>query len=154
MANGASAADACLFFNLQARRLGCLIPSYLRLDPLAHIAAPNSPHSRSEACSYPVAHTAATEPHNLTEAPAGAGGQCRQFASENEQNEFLPARDAWWLGLFALEDTELLPQEQDFEIFVMLASTTKPDEVEQERERLREKKEKHAGSRCRDHAQR
>ena len=37
MANGASAGDGCLFFSLQARRLDCLIPSYLWLDPLVYV---------------------------------------------------------------------------------------------------------------------
>ena len=37
MANGASAGDGCLFFSLQARRLDCLIPSYLWLDPLEYL---------------------------------------------------------------------------------------------------------------------
>ena len=67
-----------------------------------------------------------------------------QLSSEDEEGELLPAGDVRRAWLLALEDPQLMPQEQDFELFVMLASTTKPDEVEQERERLGEKKEQHA----------
>jgi len=54
--------------------------------------------------------------------------------------------DWWWLGLFALEDTELLPQEQDLDIFVPVVSTAHPDKVHQQRHRLLEKKEEHGRS--------
>jgi hypothetical protein len=47
--------------------------------------------------------------------------------------------------LLPLEDTELLAQEQDPDVFVLLCATTYPDEVEQERERVRKKKEDHDG---------
>jgi len=48
----------------------------------------------------------------------------------------------------------LLPQKQDLDILILLGSMTQPDEVEQQRERLGEKKEKHAGRCCTDHAER
>ena len=62
--------------------------------------------------------------HDVTEPGASTGGQRRQFASENDQGELLPAGNVGWLGLFALKNAELLPQEQDFDIFVSVASTT------------------------------
>jgi len=46
--------------------------------------------------------------------------------------------------MLAVQNAELLPQKQDLDFFVRLRSTTQPDEVEQQRERVREKKEKHA----------
>lgn len=72
------------------------------------------------------------EENNLTEAAASAEGQSRQFAGKNNQGVFLPSRNPLSVRLFALENPELLPQENDFDILVMLTSTTHPDEVEQE----------------------
>ncbi len=43
-------------------------------------------------------------------------------------------------------------KEQDLNILVMLGSTRHPDEVEQERQRLCEKKEKHGGTYGSDYA--
>ncbi len=91
---------------------------------------------------------------DLTEAAAGAGGQSRQFAGEDNHREFVPAGNVWCVGMLALQNAELLPQKQNLDIFVMLSPTTQPDEVEQQRERVREKKEKHARWCCRDHAKR
>ena len=61
--------------------------------------------------------------HDVTEPAASTGGQRRQFGSEHDQRELLPAGNAGRMRLFALEDTELLPQEQDLKIFVMVGST-------------------------------
>lgn len=63
-------------------------------------------------------------------------------------------RVPWCVGLLPLENTELLPQQQNFNILVLLGSTTQPDEVEQQGEHMGEKKEKHVGRCCRDHAER
>ena len=83
--------------------------------------------------------------NNLTKSSASRGRHRGQLSSEDDEGEFLPAGDVRWAWLLALEDPQLLAQKEDLDIFVMLTSMTKPDEVEQQRERLREKKEKHAG---------
>ena len=46
--------------------------------------------------------------------------------------------------LYPLEDVQVLTHEQDLNILVLPGSMTHPDEVKQQRERLREKKAKHA----------
>ncbi len=69
---------------------------------------------------------------DLTEAAAGAGRQWCQFASEYKQDEFLPAGNARRGGLFALQNAELLPQEQDLNVLVVV-STSQQDEVKHHR---------------------
>ena len=49
------------------------------------------------------------------------------------------------MGVLALKDAELLSKQQDLSILVDVSSTAQSDEVEQQRERLGEKKEKHTG---------
>ncbi len=66
------------------------------------------------------------------------------FSSKDDQDSFSHPETAAD-GLFALKDPELLAPEKDVDIFVMVSLTTQPNEVEQQRERLSEQKEKHAG---------
>jgi hypothetical protein len=77
-----------------------------------------------------------------------------QFADEDEEDEFLPARQAGRMRLFPLKDAELLAQEQDLSIFIGFSSTPKPDQIEQDREGVCQKHLHHANTRCRDHAAR
>ncbi len=82
--------------------------------------------------------------YNLTESVASIGRQSCHFTSEDEQRALLPPRNARWVGLLALENPQLLAQEKNFEVLVMVSLPAQSDEVEQQRERLGEKKEKHA----------
>ncbi len=54
-----------------------------------------------------------------------------QFASEDDQREFLPPGNAGCARLLSLQDTQLVPQEQDLKVFVLLGSTAYPEEVDQ-----------------------
>jgi len=49
-----------------------------------------------------------------------------------DQREFLPTGQARRVGLLALENAQLLPEQYDLDILVTLAATTQPDEVEQQ----------------------
>ena len=52
---------------------------------------------------------------DLTESSVRLRTHRGEFADEDEEGEFLPSRNARRMRLFALEDAELVTQEQDFE---------------------------------------
>ena len=93
------------------------------------------------------------EQHDLAEPCAGTGGHHRQFLGKDKQDAFLPAGDAKWLGLFPLENAELVSSKQDLDVYVIVGSTVRPGQVNQDRQRLCQKKEEHGGKGCRDHAE-
>ena len=61
--------------------------------------------------------------HDLTEPSASTGGQRHQFAREDDQSQLFRAGNVGRVGLFALKDPQLLPQEQDLDILVHTSST-------------------------------
>ncbi len=83
------------------------------------------------------------EEHDVTEPGTSTSCHRREFAGKDEQCQFLPAGNAGRVSVLPLENTELLLQEQDLDILVMLGSTVQADEVEEQRERLRENKVDH-----------
>ncbi|MDP9314707.1 MAG: hypothetical protein M3R24_28175 [Chloroflexota bacterium] len=91
--------------------------------------------------------------NELAKASTSTSGQSRELAGEDDTREFLVVGDARRVAVLPLQNTGLLAQKQDLDIFVMLRSVTSPGEVEQQRERVREKKEKYARWWCRDHAE-
>ncbi len=76
-----------------------------------------------------------------------------QFVGEDDQGELLPAGNVGRVRLCALEDAQLLPQQQDLDILGMIGLTTQPDEVEQQREDVCEQNEDHDEGSCRDCAE-
>ncbi len=74
-----------------------------------------------------------------TELTTSIVGQCRQL-SHQEECVLLSARNVGRTGLCALEDGQLLPQEPDLNIRVDGDPTTQPDEVEQHRPGMCQKK--------------
>jgi hypothetical protein len=91
--------------------------------------------------------------HDLTEprtSPVGHGGQ---FSCQDDERELLPARNVWRARLLPLENPQLLTEEQDLDILVDVGSTAEPDEIEQPRQSLGEKKEDHGDKPRREHAQ-
>lgn len=55
------------------------------------------------------------------------------LACENEQRAFLPSCDAGWVRVLALEDAEVLTQ-QDLDVLVISESSDHRDEVKHERQ--------------------
>ncbi|HSH78288.1 MAG TPA: hypothetical protein VLA19_07120, partial [Herpetosiphonaceae bacterium] len=82
---------------------------------------------------------------DLTEAGTSTRRQCRQFAGEDDQGELLAPRNAGRVRLLPLEDAQLLAEEEDLNILVLLSLMAQPEEVEQQRVRLGEKKAQHDG---------
>jgi hypothetical protein len=82
--------------------------------------------------------------HDVTKLGPAAVRQVRQFTSEDDQRKFLPAGNARRVRIFTLENPQLLPQEQDFDILVVVSLTTQSDEVEQQREGVCHKEKEHA----------
>ncbi len=83
------------------------------------------------------------EEDDLGEAGTSRSRESGELASEHDQGEFLPARNARSMRLLALKNPQLLPQKEDFNILVMVRSAPHADEVKQKRKRLREHKEAH-----------
>ena len=73
------------------------------------------------------------EENNLIKASTRAGGQSREFANEDDTGEFLPSGDAGCVGVLPLQNSELLPQEQDRSILVTVSLTTYSDDDENQR---------------------
>ncbi len=90
--------------------------------------------------------------NNLTKSSATGGRHRGQLSSEDEEGELLPAGNAWRAWLCALENAELLAEEQDFDILVMVSLSAQSDEVEEDREDVCYKEKGHADWRCRDRA--
>ena len=57
---------------------------------------------------------------DLTEPGASPIRPGRQFPSEDDQRELVPAGNARCTRLVPLEDAQLLPQEEDFQVFLVL----------------------------------
>ena len=72
--------------------------------------------------------------NNLTKPSTSRGRHRGQLSSQDDQGELLPAGNAWRAWLFALENAELLAEEQDFDILVMVSLSAQSDEVEEDRE--------------------
>jgi hypothetical protein len=53
----------------------------------------------------------------LTEQSARVLGPMDEFRDEKNQRQFLPPGEAWWAGLFPLQDAKLIPQQEDLQIF-------------------------------------
>jgi hypothetical protein len=84
----------------------------------------------------------------LAQPGAGAGRHHRQFTDKDNQGKFLPTGNARWVGLLALEDAQLLAEQQDLEILVMVGLANDSDEIEQERQDKLQEKEHHASRSC------
>jgi hypothetical protein len=56
------------------------------------------------------------------------------------------------MGLFALQDPQLLAEEQEFNVLILLSPTRDPDEVDQRRSNVRQKQEDHNVRQCRNRA--
>ena len=91
--------------------------------------------------------------NNLTKPSTSRGRHRGQLSSQDDQGELLPAGNAWRAWLFALENAELLAEEQEFDILVMVSLSAQSDEVEEEREDVCHKEKGHADWRCRDRAE-
>ena len=84
------------------------------------------------------------EEDNLGEASTSVTRHHAEFASEHDQREFLPARDARSTRLLALKNPQVLAQKEDLKILVMVGAVAQPDEVKKQGDRVREKKEEHS----------
>ncbi|GAC1553614.1 MAG: hypothetical protein NVS2B7_29600 [Herpetosiphon sp.] len=90
--------------------------------------------------------------HELTQPRPTVTGHPRQLASDDQQRQFLLPRDTRGVRLFALEDAQLVPEEQDLNIFVMTGSTDQQDEVKERRQGACDEQEDHGSARCRERA--
>jgi hypothetical protein len=74
--------------------------------------------------------------------------EAHKFVGKESKSKLLPARNAEWLRMMSLQDTQLLAQQQDFEVLVVLGASGDGEEVEQQRDDLREKKVEHSLMAC------